>query len=376
MGRLDECAFMTGKLPILRGVLLIYILLAGPSLMDMSKGANLPSDLRAKSKDSGIIGQPKAGTIAHAGLSDQSCNPDGGTDLPDYPIGLRPDGKIIIGGKFTTVNGVGRNRIARLNSDGSLDESFSPGSGTGGGDIPYVNTIALQEDGAVLIGGYFLSVNGAPRNRIARLRANGPLDGSFDPGSGADSFVYTICLQPDGKIVIGGEFTHFRGADRRHLARLNPDGTLDSTFNIGAGADNSAVNYIARQSNGKLIVAGNFSIINGAAQPFLARLETNGSIDKAFESAAHPNAAIAVIAIQPDDKVVIGGNFTRIGATPRNRIARLNIDGSLDLEFDPGNGMSDSPRAIVFQPHGNSWATVERSEQQMLQTPVGMAFIN
>ena len=211
---------MPGKLPIMRGVLLIYLFLAGASLLDRTKGANLPSDLRAKSRESGIVGQPKAGTIAHAGLLDESFNPEGGTDLPVYPIALRPDGKVVIGGKFTTVNGIGRNRIARLSQDGSLDESFSPGSGTGGGDIPYVNAIAIQEDGAVLLGGYFLSVNGAPRNRIARLRANAPLDGSFDPGAGADSFVYTICLQPDGKIVIGGEFTHFRGAERRTSGSL------------------------------------------------------------------------------------------------------------------------------------------------------------
>jgi uncharacterized delta-60 repeat protein len=147
---------------------------------------------------------------------DDGTNRDG-ANYAVRALALQPDGKLLIGGDFTTYNGTPRNLIARLNADGSLDASFNPGSGANF----EVHALALQSDGKVLIGGTFTSYNGTPRNRIARLNADGSLDASFNPGTGANSSVYALALQPDGKLLIGGAFTAYAFTPRTRLARLH-----------------------------------------------------------------------------------------------------------------------------------------------------------
>jgi len=137
---------------------------------------------------------------------------------------LQSNGKVLIGGYFSAVAGTNRNGIARLNTNGSLDATFDPGAGVGGGLSGYeVKSVVVQPDGKVLIGGYFATVNGTNRNGIARLNADGSLDSSFDPGAGADGSVRSIALQRDGKVLIAGEFNTVNGVMRRYVARLYGD---------------------------------------------------------------------------------------------------------------------------------------------------------
>ena len=130
----------------------------------------------------------------------------------------------------------------------------------------------------MLIGGYFTAVNGVNRTNMARLNADGSLDSSFSPGTEADGTVRSIALQPDGKILIGGAFTNVNGTNRNHIARLNADGGLDLGFNPGTGtegtdADNrGSVRSIALQSDGKVLIGGDFTTVNGEARPRVARL--------------------------------------------------------------------------------------------------------
>src|SRR6185369_1741156 len=138
--------------------------------------------------------------------------------------------------------------IARLNADGSLDNSFNPAAGTSG-----VSSFALQPDGKVLIGVGSYVVNGTNRYGVARLNANGSLDSSFNPGTGADVSVHCIAVQPDGKVIIGGDFTIVNGPNRNRIARLNADGSLDSTFNPGTAAD-AVVRSLALQSDANVLV--------------------------------------------------------------------------------------------------------------------------
>src|SRR5207253_7691616 len=95
-----------------------------------------------------------------------------------------------------------RDHIARLNANGSLDTTFDPGLGADAS----VFAVGVQSDGKVVIGGTFLSVNSFSRNRIARLNADGSLDLTFDPAEGADSDVYAIAIQSDNKTIMGGAF--------------------------------------------------------------------------------------------------------------------------------------------------------------------------
>ena len=159
-----------------------------------------------------------------------------------YALAVQPDGKVLIGGNFTTVGGTARSSIARLNADGSLDTTFDPGVGVSSN----VRAMALQPDGKVLIGGWFATVAGTNRNHIARLNADGSLDASFDPGAGASGTVYDIVVQADGKVLIGGAFNTVDGVARNRIARLNADGSLDTSFNPGSGANNWVVPWRSR----------------------------------------------------------------------------------------------------------------------------------
>jgi uncharacterized delta-60 repeat protein/gliding motility-associated-like protein len=218
------------------------------------------------------------------------------------------------------------NRLARLNTDGSLDASFNIGTGTDGA----VSTIAIQSDGKIIIGGIFTKYNGATSNYITRLNSDGRLDSSFNNGSRADNGIETIAMQSDGKIIIGGALTSYNGIVKNHIARLNTDGSVDASFNVGIGADNY-IETTAIQSDGKIIIGGDFRTYNGAAKNRIARLNIDGSLDATFNVGTGPNSSVYSCAIQNDRKIIIGGSFLYYNATSKSCIARLMIC------FNPAN---------------------------------------
>ena len=269
----------------------------------------------------------------------------------------------MIGGSFTSYNGTSRNRIARLNTDGNLDSSFNPGTGVTGTNVG-ISSITLQSDGKILIVGSFTAYNGTPKNRLARLNTDGSIETSFNPVTGANSNVSSIALQLDGKIIIGGSFTAYNGTDRNSIARLNTDGSLDTNFNprIGIGGSlggNSSFLYsIALQSDGKILIGGGFSTYSAITRNGIARLNIDGSLDNSFNPGIGANDYVSSIALQSDGKILMGGSFTTYNGTPRNRIARLNANGSLDNSFNPGTGVAGANfskvYSIVLQQDGKS----------------------
>jgi uncharacterized delta-60 repeat protein len=285
--------------------------------------------------------------VAQPGTLDATFNPGTGANNLIWSVVYQPDGRVLIGGEFTSYNGTARNYIARLNADGSLDGSFNPGTGANGQII----SVVYQPDGKVLIIGFFTAYNGTARNRIARLNFDGSLDVSFDPGTGANNVIGPVVYQPDGKVLIGGDFTTCNGTARNRVARLNADGSLDGSFNPGGGA-NSDISSIAYQPDGKVLIGGNFTAYNGTARNRIARLNADGSLDVGFNPGTGANDRIRSVAYQPDGKVLIGGDFTTFNGTARNRIARLNADGSLDGSFNPGTGANTQIRSVAYQPDG------------------------
>src|SRR5438552_1624838 len=145
---------------------------------------------------------------------------------------VQPDGKILIGGQFTTLspNGgaaVTRNHIARLNPDGTLDTAFDPNA-NGEVDATAVDAITVQSDGKILVGGLFTSIGEQTRSNIARLDATTGLADSFDPN--ANSYVLSVAVQPDGKVLVGGLFTSIGAQTRNYIARLDPTTGLADSF--------------------------------------------------------------------------------------------------------------------------------------------------
>ena len=281
------------------------------------------------------------------GTLDTSFNPGGGANNWVLCMALQPDGKILIGGLFTLYDGTPRSHIARLNSNGTLDSSFSA-------VVPndVVRSIIVQPDGKILIGGDFTAVNGFSRNHIARLNDNGTLD-SFQPVSGSNGVVGTLTLQPDGKILVGGGFISFGGADNTRLVRLTSSGALDGTFNSATGLS-LAPSQIVLQPDGKILVAGVFI---GTDTPFgkqgIARLETNGAADPTFDPGLGTEGnTIDAMALQPDSKIVIVGDFPTFNGTTVNRVTRLNSSGSVDSSFNSGDGANSVGFSVLVQPDG------------------------
>jgi uncharacterized delta-60 repeat protein len=264
-----------------------------------------------------------------------------------WDIELLQNGAALVSGDFQAVDAEARGRIARLHADGSLDHTFQNGL-AGADDL--VASLAVQPDGKIVIGGGFKHVNGVPRQTIARLNPDGTLDHTFlDSTSGTNGYVFALALQPDGKIVIAGSFTAVNGTPRTNLARLNPDGTLDATFTAAALDLVSAVDI---QPDGKIVVGASVSTSNGSAYGDIARLNPDGTLDTSFTATIN-NDVLALLA-QPDGSLLVGGRFTVVNGAPVEQIARLNPDGTLDPTFADGldGTTSDWVEAIALQPDG------------------------
>lgn len=274
-------------------------------------------------------------------------NPSPGANGPVSAVVVQPDGRAVIGGQFTAVNTITRNGIARMTTAGALDTSFNPGTGIDG----FVEDIALNSDGSMYVVGGFTSYDNIGRNRIAKVNANGSLATSFDPSLGANDVIRAVTVQNDGAVLVVGEFTFLNGAARNYIGRLNPDGTLDTTFDPGSGA-NGFVYAVKVQSDGKILVGGDFTSFDGVPRNRIARLNSDGSVDPNFVIGAGANDIVYDIAIQNDGKIVLAGAFSTVDLRSRGRLARLNTNGSLDTSFDVGLGANDSIFNIELQSFG------------------------
>ncbi|MBX2849029.1 MAG: delta-60 repeat domain-containing protein [Acidiferrobacterales bacterium] len=253
----------------------------------------------------------------------------------------QPDGKIIVAGSFISVNGVDRSSIARINSDGSLDTGFNPSFDQ---SQPVINDTKLQPDGKILIGGSFSEVNGEQQNELARLNSNGTLDTGFRPT--VFSFfgsIETISVLDDGAIIAASNFEQANGVDRSRIAKFTSSGLLDLSF-VPPEFD-FPITHTLIQPDGKVVVAGNFTSIGTTTRNRIARLNSNGSLDTGF----NPNVdgIIEVLAMQPDGKILIGGILSSVGGITRNGIARINSNGTLDTGFNPNP--NSSVQSILLQ---------------------------
>jgi len=246
------------------------------------------------------------------------------------------DGKLLVGGEFTWLGGEARDMIGRLNADGALDTTFDPGANG------WVAVMALQPDGKILVGGGFTELGGQPRDRIARLNPDGTLDETFNPG--ANDTVFALAVQPDAKILVGGQFTILGGQPRDSIGRLNSDGTLDESFNPGA---DGSVQALRVQSDGKILVGGFFNELDGQSCTGIGRLNSDGTLDGAFSGTAY---GIKGLALQSEDNILIWGYFFEVNGQAYRYIARLNADGTLDASFNPG--ANNTVRSAVIQPDG------------------------
>ncbi|HEY5909782.1 MAG TPA: hypothetical protein VJA21_04170 [Verrucomicrobiae bacterium] len=278
--------------------------------------------------------------------------------------------KILIGGYFTSFNGSDCRALARLNSDGSLDSSFQNGIGGTNGNV---SCLAVQADGKVLVGGSFSAIRGTPRANIARLKPDGSLDTGFLAGiSGQTVSVNSLLVQPDNKILVGGYFTNVNGALRRGVARLYPDGSLDQTYQTNTAGVNGSVLCMALQPDLKVLLGGQFSSINNTSRTHLARLNVDGTLDTSFDNGAVSGGAsphVRTIAVQNDGRVLVGGQFSQIGSVALNNIARLSATGAVETFMTTGAddlvyklALLDDTRMLV----GGAYSTINGAPRSYL----------
>ncbi|MDB6064872.1 MAG: hypothetical protein JWR26_1080 [Pedosphaera sp.] len=268
-----------------------------------------------------------------------------------YSVLTQPDGKIVIGGAFNSVGGTTRYGLARLYQDGTLDTySNSLNSGT------TIYAMLRQPDGKLLIGGAFnLPSSPYSHNNLARLNVDGSIDGTFTnsyPG-GPNGTIYSLGLQSDGKVMVGGTFNTIGGTNHNLIARLNPDGTIDNSFNAGT-INGSSVNAIAVQGDGNILIGGAFNSFTtySLERNNIARLLTNGIPDAGYNSSA--SGPIQAVYLQNNGKSMWAGYFGNLGTANRYGIGRLNSDGTVDNGFTSSQGPNSGPvYAVTEDANGN-----------------------
>jgi uncharacterized delta-60 repeat protein len=272
-------------------------------------------------------------------------------------IALQPDGKILVGGNFTTVNGTPKSFLARLNADGALDNSFAPSNApsqfvsrvlvansniyvAAGDGLRRFNTsgaltwqfpmnisvFAVDSQQRVIFGGQFTRVENQPHRNIARLSPNGTLDAAFATAIGccAGESVDALATQGDA-VLVGGLFQSVNETNvAAHLVRVTSGGLLDQTFNATA---TPRVLSIVPLPDGRIFRLSEQTLArhlaNGADDPAFAPVSAGGSSDDRF----------VTLTVDNTGRPIVGGNFTLDGGATRTYVARFNPDGSLDTSF-------------------------------------------
>lgn len=266
---------------------------------------------------------------------DNGLNGDG-FDSTVRTLSLQSDENLIVGGDYLSLNGIPSTYLTRLKPDGSIDPGFSTGTSFNG----KVYTTQIQSDGKILVGGSFTSYNGVNSGRLIRLNKDGTHDTTFNTSIAATTgIIYNICLQPDGKIIIVGSFTKYNNSTANRIARLLPNGALDPTFNTGAGSS-LIISNVRVLPNGKILISGNFTAFNNVLKNKIARLNSDGSIDETFNIGTGFNDDIDAIEVQEDGKIILGGSFTTYNGVTANRIIRINEDGTIDNSLLSGSGIN------------------------------------
>ncbi|MBK9604996.1 MAG: Ig-like domain repeat protein [Betaproteobacteria bacterium] len=283
-----------------------------------------------------------------------------------YAIVRQGDGKVIIGGSFTFVNGVARSNIARINSDGGLDLAWNPDADS------TVNALVLDGAGNVLVGGAFGSIGGLTRNGLAKiaLTGSGPADAAWNPNPG--SGVTALALDTSGaNVYVGGSFTAIGGQARTFLAKVSTGGTgpADATWNpnpdsVGLGDGTSGVTAVVADASGNVFVAGSFSHIGGQGRIALAKLSGSGTgaADPAWDP--HPMLSghlpwhVGPIALDPiSGSLYVGGYFNQVGGQFRVNLAKLSPSGTgaADPAWSPNPGGQVS--ALAADASGNVYVS-------------------
>lgn len=256
-------------------------------------------------------------------------------------------GDIYVGGSFTSYNGSACNYMVRLNNDGTLDSAFPLGSGFDGG----VSVITQVPDGSgdIYVAGGFTSYNGTAALGMIRLNSDGTVDSSFSvqgtgfSGYGGSVTILTPVTDGSGDIYVGGSFTAYNGNASKYLVRLNSDGSFDSGFATGQSFSNNVFAIIeAPDASGDIYASGNFGAYDGITAEGIVRLNSDGTVDNSFAPYSQYGGGVWAMAPTAD-----GSGDIYMSGWANSGTTRLNSDGTVDSTFDTGTGFNSWVTAIT-----------------------------
>lgn len=307
--------------------------------------------------------------VLSTGALDTTFNTNANSGFSDgyiTAVCVQTDGKILVGGKFTNYAGTGRNYLIRLNSNGTLDTTFTTSV------IPssafYMNTIVVQPNGRIVIGGY---ISSGSSQCLYRVLSTGAADTTFNTfaatitDSSGSPEIETVLALPTNELIIGGKFNTYNGTTKSKIAKLTTTGALNTTF--AATATGTFVSALAVQTDGKILIGSKTS--STLSIQLIKRVDgSTGANDATFIPATISGSngliggyrGVYAITLQPSGRMLIGGEFTTVGGSSRNDIARLNTDGTLDTNFNPGTGFSSTAsrtQKIFLDASNNAYVT-------------------
>ncbi|MCF7835294.1 delta-60 repeat domain-containing protein, partial [Candidatus Gracilibacteria bacterium] len=243
------------------------------------------------------------------------------------------------------------NNIVRLRPDGTVDTNFNVGNGFNND----VYAIYIQNNGEILVGGNFTSYKGSGCNYIVRLRSDGAIESTFynSIGNGFNGPVKTIDVQSDGKILVGGAFSQFNSSSYNNIVRLASDGHIDNTFMVGGGFNGSVYSIDIDPTN-KILVGGAFTLYSGDHFNRITRLQSDGLADPGFNNFGNAfnggsDFVNSVLFNQYNGKILVGGYFSSYDGNSSNNIVSIENDGSYDSNFSVGNGFSNYVNYLTLQ---------------------------
>jgi hypothetical protein len=252
-----------------------------------------------------------------------------------------PGSKFVIGGSFNSLGATSINNLALINGNGDLQPSYTALAGTNG---PVTN-LCLSDEGYLIVAGNFTQFAGKPRKYVVLISPTGtPVNPPLIPTGGANGQALAQTTI-GGKTYVAGSFNGYNDVVCNGLLRLLADGAIDQTLSTGTGFNGSVL--VLMPSNGGILCAGNFSAFNGTPRNGVVRLLLNGSLDPTFNPGIGANDSVLCAAVQADGKILLGGSFTTFAGLPRNRLVRLNANGSIDATFSIGSGFNGTVRSIV-----------------------------
>lgn len=276
---------------------------------------------------------------------------------------LLSDGKYVLYYFIDTLTDSPTGAIVRFLPDGTVDSSFNPTR-----EYKEVVAVADAGNGKLYVAATRYVYGSLEAEQILRLNSDGSIDPSFTPATvgnpGVFPLVQQMRVQPDGSVLVFGDFQSFAGNDAREgIVRLLTDGSVDASF--APVSLNGSVYCVARQADGKILIGGAFSIVNGVARLGVARLEANGTLDSSFQPSGYTriNSRIRSIVIQPDGLILISGNLRFGNVGPRMPVMRLNTNGAADASFNSTGLVQtiNTGRDLALQPDGKVMAVINNS---------------